>query len=912
MARSKRPLSPLADRHGSKRLRLQSQEVIIIDDDGVNILPPTNAERMDDSDIEIIDDPLEIEALRKCKGKQKARLQAGVEMYSTNDPMDDLVHDGKTLASIMQKDEELAHRLAMEWASEPSPRPADGPSLSSVREGQASSSSSSYLSTYHDIEIIEAPPKEAFASKPSPTLEGLNPANLHVPDIKLPNPEHRLKEIKKLVTINRECPRCDTLISPPRTPATVDPRAPNECRIPSSIVALLHLQCPNEQCGAAYCRGCFRSVGCFPKCSQAGTLIICEAAECCPDARAIALYEALSAFDSEYLADKASAETRAMEMKKQSKASKVKTVGPGGTGYSQEGGSIFDEWDDDQLEEDGLYISDDDDDDDVLHLLDDDLAGSIAQLESRIKQIKNQVAQLPILPSLQSVVGSSAGGPKKTSGAGKGKTKGGPTFPLGGLGRGSSPVFHTNGGASPKHLGRGASRRGPSRRKEKQEATETGEVTTDQRIINAFQLLTELLPACYSDQPAVYDLLPHPAVGALILTSYVPTVLAQLLRNDSVVDWIARSSLYHAMLTLLKRMADCELTIPILVGHRPQFSSPGLAARMWNQGQLEWQREEGGEVEMALPLLEHFKKLKKQAETFLQTTKAQFSDNEEDPAFVEGWSLCSDIVSAQDNIKRAMSALQRFSVNRNIDVQASFGAAPGSMASTSGYAGPVTRSSTRESNGKGKAVEPVTQPSAHDMEKEYSLACETLSFEYVSLANPDTKNKSSSGLVYSGYKFADELKQTQNATRHPKDRIRFAKELAVTATSLPPGIWVRVDDVRNDAMPGHGRANLTHPASISYNRDRALQTVRWAMVDWFKEEHRNGVWKNVIKSHFTLRKDQIRKQITAWAQDDRRMNDYHASLRMPEMLGMPVTPGMDLVAEFDAGMRQVEAWPSEG
>jgi hypothetical protein len=43
--------------------------------------------------------------------------------------------------------------------------------------------------------------------------------------------------------------------------------------------------------------------------------------------------------------------------------------------------------------------------------------------------------------------------------------------------------------------------------------------------------------------------------------------------------------------------------------------------------------------------------------------------------------------------------------------------------------------------------------------------------------------------------------------------------------------------------PGHGQANLTHPASINYNRDSALQTVRWAMVDWFKEEHRNGVWK---------------------------------------------------------------------
>lgn len=74
-------------------------------------------------------------------------------------------------------------------------------------------------------------------------------------------------------------------------------------------------------------------------------------------------------------------------------------------------------------------------------------------------------------------------------------------------------------------------------------------------------------------------------------------------------------------------------------------------------------------------------------------------------------------------------------------------------------------------------------------------------------------------------------------------------------------------------------------------------------------------------------------RITAWAQDDRRMNDYHASLRKSEMSGKPVvssvyqgfsglrlppppapsqTRGMDLVAEFDAGMKQVEGWPSEG
>ncbi|RXW24586.1 hypothetical protein EST38_g1275 [Candolleomyces aberdarensis] len=923
MARSKRPLSPVADKHGSKRLRLQSQEVIIIDDDGVNIPPQTNVERTDDSDIEIIDDPTEIEALQKCKGKQKARIQAVAEIHFTDDPMDGRVQDGETLALITQKDEELAHQLAMEWASEPSPGPEAGLSLRSLCEGQGSSSSA----TWDDIEIIEAPPKDAAqgatqASKPAPVLTELNAANLEAPDIKLPNPEYRLKAIKKLITINRECPNCDTLISPPRMPATVEPRGRGEHEIPSSIVFLLHLQCPNKQCGAAYCRGCFRSVGCFPKCNKPGTLIICEAVECCADARAIALYEALSAFDREYLADKASAETRAKEMKKQPKASRVKTVGPGGTGYS----AGFEDGYDEDYDFDG--------DEKELFFENEQFADHFAGIGSQVQQAKNHIAQLSMNPPHQAVAGISAGGSKKTSGAGKGKGKAqvGPSLSLGGFGRGSGPIFTSTWGAMPKHIGRGAPRRQASRRKEKEEAT-TGEATADQKTINAFQLLIELLPAPYSEQPAVYDLLPHPALGALILASFVPTVLAQLLRNDSVVDWIARSSVYHAMLTLLKRMADCELTIPILVGCRPQFSSPGLAALMWNQGQLDWQREEGGEVEMALPLLEHFKKLKKQAETFLQTTRAQLSDGDGDPAFVEGWSLCADIVSAQDNIKRAMGALQQFSADKATDVQASFGFAPCNGGSTSSSAGPTTRSSTRASKGKGKAAEPAIQNPAPDVEKEYSLACEKLSFEYVSLANPDTKSNLGGGLEYSGYNFADQLKQTQNATRNPKDRIHFAKELAVMATSLPPGIWVRVDEVRNDAMPGHGQANLKHPMSINYNRDASLQTVRWAMVDWFKEEHSNGVWRDVIKCHFILRKDQIRKQIDAWAKDDRRMNDYHASLRSSRMSGktaigavykgflglrlppLPVpsqAPNMDLVAEFDAGMKRVEVWPSEG
>ena len=40
-------------------------------------------------------------------------------------------------------------------------------------------------------------------------------------------------------------------------------------------------------------------------------------------------------------------------------------------------------------------------------------------------------------------------------------------------------------------------------------------------------------------------------------------LLASLLRNDSITDWTARSDLYNAMLCLLRRMADCEVTLQV-------------------------------------------------------------------------------------------------------------------------------------------------------------------------------------------------------------------------------------------------------------------------------------------------------------------------------------------------------------
>lgn len=85
----------------------------------------------------------------------------------------------------------------------------------------------------------------------------------------------------------------------------------------------------------------------------------------------------------------------------------------------------------------------------------------------------------------------------------------------------------------------------------------------DEVLLRALSTITMLLPSPYSDSAQVYDMLPHSSVGSLLSLSQLPELLATLLRNDSITDWTARSDLYHAMLVLLRRMADCEVTLEV-------------------------------------------------------------------------------------------------------------------------------------------------------------------------------------------------------------------------------------------------------------------------------------------------------------------------------------------------------------
>jgi hypothetical protein len=271
-------------------------------------------------------------------------------------------------------------------------------------------------------------------------------------------------------------------------------------------------------------------------------------------------------------------------------------------------------------------------------------------------------------------------------------------------------------------------------------------------------LVTELLPSPYANNASeqhAYDILPHASIRPLLSMSQLPELLGSLLRNDSVTDWIARSEVYYAMLALLRRMADCELTVSVLTTRqferKDESKNCGIEEWMWGESLISW---EDGEEDRAPPLYEHFKKLTRQCEAFLKGMRHMDSQGDgEDAGGVEEMSmkavsLCGDIIVAKDDIERTMSIL----------------------------------GDTEVLHDKGKGKQKAT---SYEL---YATSHEQLAFAHTTLE------------PYTAYNYSSQLTQTAQSTRRPADRLHLVKELAVMATCLPVGIWMRVDEVRNDAM----------------------------------------------------------------------------------------------------------------
>ena len=263
----------------------------------------------------------------------------------------------------------------------------------------------------------------------------------------------------------------------------------------------------------------------------------------------------------------------------------------------------------------------------------------------------------------------------------------------------------------------------------------------------------------------------------------LPEILSDLLRNDSVTDWAKRSEAYHATIILLRRMVDCELTAGCLIQPRwEKAKSCGLEEWMWGDGQIVWEKERNEKEALVIarspPLYDNFKRLNTQCKIFLagafQIMESDSVGEEDIEEMVKATSICGDITAAKDDIERTMMALGCFSISPTQPDEL-----PNSQSSGSGV--------------KGKQRDPNI-----DMEKRYSTDCERLAFQHVdSLVDGGRRGF---GHNYENYIYAAQLRQTVSHTRNPKDRLHLIRELAVMATCLPPGVWVRVDEIRHDAM----------------------------------------------------------------------------------------------------------------
>lgn len=314
----------------------------------------------------------------------------------------------------------------------------------------------------------------------------------------------------------------------------------------------------------------------------------------------------------------------------------------------------------------------------------------------------------------------------------------------------------------------------PNDKAHKLKASQPASSTWEDTILQSLKTLIDLLPAPYCDNPKSFDLLPHPSIGHLISLSQLPIVLASLLRNDSVTDWISRKDIYNAMLSLLRRMADSELTIRCLIDQRCEaLTSCGIQEWMWQTGGIVWNQGPSSELEISPPLYIYFKKLTEQSESFLAGATIMLGEEQEgvdEETIIQGASLCGDIIAARDDLERVINILGDPSLN-----------AP-TLPETQ-----PKRSSSRINNSR----QCKSRASGINLENVYAEACERLAFKYVPLADDGS---------YSKYSFKQNLETTQTSTRLATNRFHLLKELAVMSTSLPPGIWVRVDEVRNDAM----------------------------------------------------------------------------------------------------------------
>jgi hypothetical protein len=309
------------------------------------------------------------------------------------------------------------------------------------------------------------------------------------------------------------------------------------------------------------------------------------------------------------------------------------------------------------------------------------------------------------------------------------------------------------------------------------------EIAYDAQLLLIFDSLTHLLPAPANAYAAEFDYLPHPSLGAIIRSSYLLEVFEELLRNDSVEDMSLRSGLYFSMMRILRLFAGHEALFNLLTEKREIISkTDGVYYYICNGGCPERLTEtttadpnkpdpnsrfgrllkrkgaptlentEPAKLEYGPPLLHLFEKLATQARIFRKTTASnyqslQFDDDE--GMSTQAVGLCGDLVELWDIINLSIQDLKNSRPNGE----------------------------TPESKGK--------QPETKVDLKEH---LKTLAFAEYDILGASNK--------LHPYAYSREVEGLASQSLNPKRTLTLAKELATMSTSLPDGIFVRVQPDR--------------------------------------------------------------------------------------------------------------------
>ena len=116
--------------------------------------------------------------------------------------------------------------------------------------------------------------------------------------------------------------------------------------------------------------------------------------------------------------------------------------------------------------------------------------------------------------------------------------------------------------------------------------------------------------------------------------------------------------------------------------------------------------------------------------------------------------------------------------------------------------------------------------------------------------------------------------------------------------------------------PGRYGAGGNSKQSIDYNRSLWPQVTKFMILE---QMTRTDVWKGVVRMHFSIFGDAIKKQLAAWARDNASVRSYqsarygtqyyhhhtfHNAYQQPQTLA----GGVDLISKFERQFAALPRW----